>query len=201
MPYKYVMAVQSTPFTQAPQPILAALQRLRWAGQRIGQTREQEFNEMLAVGYFEDARMGVSTATAKQGQLLIRMKYHDDGEVELGPTVATMALGAPAKMNMRIKKKYWEGYETLPDGTLKPDLLSPHIPGAWMAPERAILKDQVEAGRKSLNAAYRDFRAIHNRRTQQQKSPRSMTALSMVFNHGDIIIMHGAEMQKYYEVG
>lgn len=38
-------------------------------------------------------------------------QFHDDGEKELGPTVATLSLGSPAIMNFRGKKKAGFGGE------------------------------------------------------------------------------------------
>ena len=62
MPYKYVVEVDSKSFGGAPQPILDALQRLTWAGKRtVGDGTFREFNELLAVGYFEEGKMDVSS--------------------------------------------------------------------------------------------------------------------------------------------
>ena len=42
---------------------------------------------------------------------LISSQYHDDGEESLGPTVASLSLGCPAKMKWRLKSKYWCGFK------------------------------------------------------------------------------------------
>ncbi|KAF3017542.1 hypothetical protein E8E14_013035 [Neopestalotiopsis sp. 37M] len=47
------------------------------------------FNELLALGYFESSTIS----------------YHDDGEKDLGPTVATLSLGSPSIKRFRPKKK------------------------------------------------------------------------------------------------
>ena len=61
-PYNYVVAVDSKPFSAAPAPILDALQRLAWAGNKsVGDGTFQGFNELLAVGYFEEGKMNVSS--------------------------------------------------------------------------------------------------------------------------------------------
>ena len=60
MPYKYILDVGTKAFKDAPAPILTALQRLRWAGKEVGQTEEEQFNELLAVGYYAGGKMGVS---------------------------------------------------------------------------------------------------------------------------------------------
>ncbi len=63
MPYKYIVAVDSKPFSEAPDLILNVLHRLQWAA---GQTHAADdgsftgFNELLAVGYLEEQKMGVS---------------------------------------------------------------------------------------------------------------------------------------------
>ncbi|KFY32355.1 hypothetical protein V493_00282 [Pseudogymnoascus sp. VKM F-4281 (FW-2241)] len=91
-PYKFVVAQSSRGFSEAPIVIIKALKRLTWAGeQTLTDAGEsfQPFNELLSVGYFEDGSIG----------------YHDDGESTLGPTVATLSLGASATMSLRPKAK------------------------------------------------------------------------------------------------
>lgn len=66
----------------------------------------QPFNECLSIGYFEETHIGVSIA----GFIILCssakiMQYHDDGEKELGPTVATISLGAMAEMTFKPKSK------------------------------------------------------------------------------------------------
>ncbi|KAH9889190.1 hypothetical protein F4778DRAFT_394885 [Xylariomycetidae sp. FL2044] len=46
------------------------------------------YNEILALGYFEGSRIS----------------FHDDGEVDVGPTVATLSLGSPSMMAFELKK-------------------------------------------------------------------------------------------------
>lgn len=61
MPYKYVVAVDSKSFGEAPKAILRALHRLTWAGeQAVTDGTFQKFNELLTVGYFQEQKMGVS---------------------------------------------------------------------------------------------------------------------------------------------
>ena len=62
MPYKYILDVESTPFEEAPPFLMTAMQRLRWAGSHVGQSEDEQFNEMLAVGYYADGKMGVSNS-------------------------------------------------------------------------------------------------------------------------------------------
>ncbi|KAL2017379.1 hypothetical protein VTK56DRAFT_2259 [Thermocarpiscus australiensis] len=107
--YKFGVPVQSKGFSEAPDVVLRALQRLIWAkkvavaesnkfidtldGKLVSTharvTDSKEFNELLALGYMEDDKIN----------------YHDDGEHELGPVVAALSLGAPSTMSFRPKRK------------------------------------------------------------------------------------------------
>lgn len=80
--YKYVVSVDSKSFSDAPDAILRALLRMRWAGHQVIEhakasvTQLQgygkvevarslefdfvEFNELLALGYFEGSKINVS---------------------------------------------------------------------------------------------------------------------------------------------
>ena len=61
MPYKYVVAVDSKGFNEAPAPIINAVKRLEIAAKAsIRYGSFTSFNELLAVGYFEEGKMGVS---------------------------------------------------------------------------------------------------------------------------------------------
>ncbi|TGJ84652.1 hypothetical protein E0Z10_g4126 [Xylaria hypoxylon] len=107
--YKFGVVVEtSNGFETAPAPVLKALSRLTWGGATaVALTASHaaqnglsidsasmpdefiDFNEQLMLGYFEGSQIG----------------YHDDGEKELGPTVATLSLGSPSIMSFRAKKK------------------------------------------------------------------------------------------------
>lgn len=93
-------------------------------------------------------------------------KYHDDGEKTLGPTVATLSLGAGATMNFRPKKKT----HIL---ALEPNTRC--TGSGKRATDSSIGKG---TNNKSENAA----------------------VLSLKLRHGDIVIMHGREIQKLFEV-
>ncbi|KAB5547281.1 hypothetical protein GE09DRAFT_206578 [Coniochaeta sp. 2T2.1] len=103
--YKFGVTVQSKGFEEAPDAILQAVQQLKWAGKTAmplahGFIRSTEgvitelhtgnvdFNECLALGYMSNDMIN----------------YHDDGEKECGPTVATLSLGSPAMMYFRPKE-------------------------------------------------------------------------------------------------
>ncbi|KAL3418928.1 hypothetical protein PVAG01_09149 [Phlyctema vagabunda] len=132
-PYKFGVSVLSKGFDAAPPVILKALQRLTWAGQQaLGENMEKfhPFNELLSIGYFEDTKIS----------------WHDDGEKELGPTVATLSLGADATMSFRPKKK-----------------------------------SNVCGPPKTSN---------------EGEKP---TVLKIKLGHGDLLIMHGTQIQKLYD--
>ncbi|TGO51579.1 hypothetical protein BCON_0158g00050 [Botryotinia convoluta] len=101
-PYKFLVAHEANSFEDAPVPILQAMQRMTWAGRQAFSGKEDAeftpFNEVLALGYFENMHIG----------------YHDDGEDTLGETVATLSLGASSTMCFRPKNKSTIG------GVLKP---------------------------------------------------------------------------------
>ncbi|KAI0808846.1 hypothetical protein GGR55DRAFT_696551 [Xylaria sp. FL0064] len=142
--YKFGVVVEtSNGFETAPAPVLKALSRLTWGGatavalasdhaasDRLSVDSQSmpdnfiDFNEQLMLGYFEGSQIS----------------FHDDGEKELGPTVATLSLGSPSIMRFRAKKK--SGFEGL---------------------------------------------------------GKTRTMLSFVLEHGDIVVMHGTKIHKYYE--
>ncbi|KAI6088483.1 hypothetical protein F4821DRAFT_277204 [Hypoxylon rubiginosum] len=143
-PYKFGVVVKdSVAFANAPKPVMETLLRLTWAGgfgvkethvklKQNHPTVEHKipedfkpFNEELVLGYFENSKIGA----------------HDDGEKELGPTVASLSLGAPSVMSWHPKK-----------------------PKGLQAEDKAKYKP----------------------------------ALSILLKHGDMMVMHGELIQKYY---
>ncbi|MCJ1389057.1 hypothetical protein MMC18_001911 [Xylographa bjoerkii] len=177
MPYKYVVAVDSKGFSEAPPPIIHALKGLEWAAHKSVQDKTfKAFNELLAVGYFEDGKMG----------------FHDDGEKELGPTVATLSLGGNAVMTLRMKGRYFTG---LTKGGAY-DHKEPVLPGSFLETERRSLNTLHSRVSESKFDAMR--KTVYS--TSKHRTPRNgPPILTMHLSHGDIVIMHGAEMQKYYE--
>ncbi|KAK2774206.1 hypothetical protein FQN53_003714 [Emmonsiellopsis sp. PD_33] len=198
MPYKYVVSVDSRPFSTAPSVILAALGRLTWATQQT--VTGEDFlrpNELLTLGYFEDMSIG----------------YHDDGESSLGPTIATLSLGGKATMFIRMKAKYYLGRTK----TGKPVAGDPVLPGCLMYEQRAELKRKLDDGEISLSE-YEDLRQqLLQRKTNKKlvnKEQQSGIEVAdnhkgnkreaspfcvMQLNHGDLVVMHGPNLQKYYE--
>ena len=93
--YKFINEVPSQNFDKADQTIRDARTRLNWAASFVlGEKHTLKFNECLVVGYFE-------------GQ---KINFHDDGEEGLGPVVATLSLGYPGWMKIRMKDQHFLGY-------------------------------------------------------------------------------------------
>ncbi|KAK5656211.1 hypothetical protein OQA88_4972 [Cercophora sp. LCS_1] len=158
--YKFGVEVQSKGFDEAPPVIMRALHRLVWASRQaiantqllvdkaktpatgtptavadLPTTMTNDFNELLALGFMEGDAIG----------------YHDDGESELGPTVAALSLGSPSIMKFRPKRKFLQ-YTDLG--------LAPPSPGP--------------------KGRYQDV-------------------LKVPMKHGDIMVMHGTAIHRYYE--
>ena len=56
-----MVAVESKGFMEAPTSILKAREQLDWARRStVNNENSNSFNELLAVGYFEESKMGVS---------------------------------------------------------------------------------------------------------------------------------------------
>ncbi|KAL2010317.1 hypothetical protein VTN00DRAFT_6124 [Thermoascus crustaceus] len=178
MPYKYVVSVDSKGFDEAPREIMRALGRLTWATEHAINAAGDTFlppNELLMLGYFEDMAIG----------------YHDDGESSLGPTISTLSLGASAKMYIRMKDKYYNGCSA----SKKLLAHDPVLENCAKYDERRELKQQLENG-VITNAVYNERR---QKLLEGIKRKEAAPLIYMPINHGDLVVMHGANLQKYYE--
>lgn len=62
MPYKFIVAVKSKGFDEAPGVVLRGLGRLAWATKIVemsANNRTQKPNELLLLGYLENMHIGV----------------------------------------------------------------------------------------------------------------------------------------------
>lgn len=123
--------------------------------------------------------------------MLTLKQFHDDGESTLGPTVATLSLGGQAKMMIRMKATYYSGKTKA--GIYDP--LAPVLPGCKCYEERVKLnslygKVSKVAFAEAKAKVYKDMSRIGN----------APVLLTLQLNHGDMVVMHGGEMQKFYEV-
>ncbi|KAF2846726.1 hypothetical protein T440DRAFT_501594 [Plenodomus tracheiphilus IPT5] len=192
MPYKFIAAAASHSFDGAARPITATRSRLNWAAklllsqergatmQDISKTWEREgaFNEVLALGYFESQKIN----------------YHDDGEFGLGPTIATLSLGAPGNMRIRMKARHYHGVST---AGVYDDV--PPLPGCQQYEARLALQPTLDALKLSDPKGYTTQRRQIPKDLGLKGKGNAKEVLNMQLGHGDIVVMHGRELQKYYE--
>ncbi|KAI2740369.1 hypothetical protein DTO013E5_5410 [Penicillium roqueforti] len=184
MPYKYVVSVDSKGFDEAPNDMLQALGRLSWATEKAVISSGDKYlppNELLTLGYFEEMKIG----------------FHDDGESSLGPSIATLSLGAKATMFVRMKYKYFNGStrraEPRQIGTLLQN--DPVLKDCMFEGERRTLKEEFDAGEISQSDYDDSRRAL----AMGRKGREAPVTIKMELNHGDLVVMHGEDLQKYYE--
>ncbi|KAF2688391.1 hypothetical protein K458DRAFT_484466 [Lentithecium fluviatile CBS 122367] len=191
MPYKFIAAASSARFEGATAPITDTRSRLHWAAkfafaQHESKTMEvvsqewkpKEFNEVLDLGYLEDQRIG----------------YHDDGEFGLGPSIATLRLGAPGIMKLRMKQKHYTGMSG--SKILTEDR---PIPGCMRYEERLAEQPDLDALKLRDDVAYKTKKKAIPQKLELVRAKQAPDAIQMTLGHGDIVIMHGADLQKYYE--
>ncbi|TGZ78296.1 hypothetical protein EX30DRAFT_162605 [Ascodesmis nigricans] len=132
--YHYVVDQDTVKMEDAPVVVQNVLSMLN---EQVGKLcpGHRDFNEVLSLAYLED----------------MRMNYHTDDEVGLGPVVASLSLGAPARMGFRFRAGW------------KQNKLC-HFPGLDV--------DDVKSG---------------------------IPQFSVTLNHGDLLIMDGAGIQRYWE--
>jgi hypothetical protein len=125
-------------------------------------------------------------------------QYHDDGETSLGPTIATLSLGAKSTMLIRMKYKYFNGATRRVDTKKAANILQddPMLKGCLFERERSALKEKFEAGKISQNEYDNSRRAL----LAGQKGKEAPAAIKLELHHGDLVVMHGENLQKYYEV-
>ncbi|KAH2927129.1 hypothetical protein KXW15_001781 [Aspergillus fumigatus] len=117
--------------------------------------------------------------------------YHDDGESSLGPTIATLSLGAKSVMSIRMKYKYYNGLSKTKT-LLKDD---PVLVGCRMEAERRSLKGQLANGEIDRTT----YDSLRRKTLQKGKCGEAPIEIKMELNHGDLVVMHGENLQKYYE--
>ncbi|KAJ5992296.1 hypothetical protein N7451_008020 [Penicillium sp. IBT 35674x] len=179
MPYKYVVSVASKGFNEAPDAILRCLGRLTWATEQAVTAAGGLVlppNELLALGYFEGMKIG----------------FHDDGEKSLGPTIATLSLGASSTMKIRMKHQHYNG-QSRRGVLLKNDIV---LPNCMNAKQRQKWKDQFENGTITKEVYDRRRTALFRKQRLTGESP---TQIQLNLQHGDLVVMHGEDLQKYYE--
>ena len=119
------------------------------------------------------------------------VQYHDDGETTLGPTVMSLSLGCPALMNWRMKFKYYSGFVNRNRERYDPTIAI--LPGCFRAEKRA----ELNAMASTLTSPELTKKAKELLKGCPLTPP---VVLKMKLRHGDIVGMHGVDLQKYYEV-
>ncbi|RPB05055.1 hypothetical protein L873DRAFT_940586 [Choiromyces venosus 120613-1] len=172
-PYKFIVDVNSVPFDDSPPVVLKALQLIH---QRVHLIHpEAEFNEVLNVGYFE-----------KQ-----KMDYHDDGEEGLGETVASISLGGAARMKFRLKSKYRDIRHCW---TTEPE--DPHRVARF---GNSTYNDEAPEDEDEENSGEIVAGPQTNASTMRAKGRSNKAMLDLCLNHGDVMVMKGAEIQTHWE--
>ncbi|KAI9814327.1 MAG: hypothetical protein M1832_005907 [Thelocarpon impressellum] len=176
MPYKYVVDVDSKSFGEAPEVVLSALNRLTWAGEQSSTDHDfKYYNELLTLGYFEEQKIG----------------YHDDGESTLGPSIATLSLGGQAAMRIRMKASCW-------NGPIRKKAYKSTLP---VPPGCKNEKELTELNAKFKNATAEQWQSLVETYLNRKKDAKANppVALELQLNHGDMVVMNGADIQKFYE--
>ncbi|KAI9862185.1 MAG: hypothetical protein M1824_001566 [Vezdaea acicularis] len=181
MPYKYAVATASKSFHDAPDTIMRALHRLSWAGKQAVDLKPtceifREFNELLILGYMEKDKIA----------------YHDDGEKELGSTIASLSLGSEATMYFRMKPKSFTGFNP------SYSIYKPEWPLVTGCHNHAARSD-LNARWSELSQAERKVAVEALPRPGKRRRAAGPVVLQMRLCHGDIMVMHGAGIQKHYE--
>ena len=130
--------------------------------------------------------------------LIITDKYqwHDDGEKDLGPDIASLSLGGAATMTFRMKAKHWLAKN------LSSDNYDPELPvqtGSQAYQFRNIVNEHYKAGRMAeYERTKAELLKYYNK--DEKKKKHAPTSLTLELKHGDMVVMHGAEIQKIWEV-
>lgn len=120
------------------------------------------------------------------------VQYHDDGEDSLGPTIASLSLGAKATMKFRLKDQYFRGSGPTSKVPVPDDAV---LPGCDDFEKRKQLKEQHDS--KQLNDAEYTKQRMELAGTFKEKESKPLISLDL--HHGDMVVMDGALLQKYYE--
>lgn len=194
MPYKFIAAVDSSSLDEAPKAIQASRSRLNWCARTLlaerGETFGDEFNEVLALAYMQNNKIN----------------YHDDGEFGLGPTIATLSLGYPATMTLRMKHKHYRGC------TDKRFVDRHPLPGCPKYDERLAAHNALKQFDKKSPAYRQRLSELPSELGLNDKTRIDATTgktirikgdaeavINLKLRHGGVVIMHGAAIQEYYE--
>jgi hypothetical protein len=95
-------------------------------------------------------------------------------------------------MYIRMKAKYYFGVSN----SNVPIADDPVLSRCIKEQQRRPLKEDFDAGKISKEIYNKKRKALLSR--QNNRQPPKLLTLEL--KHGDLVVMHGAELQKYYEV-
>lgn len=124
-------------------------------------------------------------------------QWHDDGEKDLGPDIASLSLGGAATMNFRLKSKHWMFKERVAKN-YNPQ--QPVLPGSQAWKIRLAVNELYHAGQmpEYEDAKAQLFKSLNSKGETNKKN--GFAVLSLELRHGDMVVMHGEDIQKHYEV-
>lgn len=202
MPYKFIASGDSWPFEDAPVAVRSARARLNWAQRTMVNELSgyKDFNEELVFAYLESQKIN----------------YHDDGEEGLGPRIATLSLGAPATMRLRVKGKYFSqksksgiftDEKPLPKAILESSTKTKKAKkgNAEPKPSRDTYEDRVAAWEELQQLKQAGEKAAFRQRSKELckelelKKKAADDLISFYLTHGDVVMMVGENIQKYLE--
>lgn len=200
MPYKFGVPQDSRPFEDAPEVIMNGLSRMTWAGRKtVTDGSFIDFNELLALGYFEKQKIGVRHSFPHVTWRVSNVRqYHDDGEDDLLGTIATMSIGGDAVMKLRMKSKWYSA---------KALKINTYDPTAEVIPGMQGWEDRLKLNSLYGYVSEKEFNAAKNIFFQDVKDQKwgtssiSPVAIILKLKHGDITVMNGRKLQKFFEVG
>ncbi|KAI1077156.1 hypothetical protein F5B20DRAFT_593199 [Whalleya microplaca] len=170
--YNTRMITDSTPFDNAPSIIQDILKKLEGTvTDTLGEN--PRFNELLAIGNYP--RMG--------------MNWHDDGESETGPVVASLSLGGPATMQFALKDKYTKG-------KTRRGYIYRAFPGCMEEGEKRQLLADRDSGSISVSQFEDDFKGLVDG-LNAPKNPKVLLEFPLP-GSGAIMIQKGRTLNKYY---
>jgi len=141
------------------------------------------------------SQWGLKSFTRVKRSVLTIRQYHDDGEQELGETVASISLGAPAKMRFRIKAKHMSSYK------LWEPKNAPNEVKVESQVQQAVSVEEVQPEDNEGDEDPDEERArpsVTPAKKEIHKEPR--VKLELRLNHGDVVVMKGREIQRIWEV-
>lgn len=180
--YNPSMKLTTVPFGRADALIIDLVQRAQAIVlERLGIA--VEFNEALCLAYLPDMSIG----------------WHNDGEVGLGDVIVSHSFGSNCEMKFAMKGMYWTGQKHNSGSKLVVTPDDPNLPGCLKGEERRALRAKLERGELTAEAYEAQLKEVvrGNKVSRDNVSP---VLLRLVIPHGGYMIMHGENMQKYYQV-